>query len=248
MILEDDLKLSEKIKSVVETFDNVTVFVANNIPDGKEITQSVRIDLLISDINLGDPVYTGVDFVRDALMGQPDLLVIFQSDNDDKDFRLELHEDLEYLSYIPKIDVDYERKLKAKVGRALDIISEMEDKVIVFPSKYSTLCIDSKNLLYVKTTDKSKVLVVGHLDKTTKSVQEMEIYGMTLKGVLELVGNDNRILFKIQQSVLVNPRMIKRVDHTAEEVFLDYGDVEFPVGREYKKAVRNVLKSLMGEE
>lgn len=249
MVLEDDLKMSALIKETIEkNFQEVTIYVANSTAEGHEIVKNVKIDILISDINLEDPSYTGVDFVKDILEGQPNLTVIFQSDIDDKDFRLQLHEDVEYLSYIPKIDSQYAKKLIAKVGRAIDIVSEVEDRVVVFPSKYSTLCVDSKDLLYVTTTERTKVLRVGYLDKSSRKPQKTEVYGMTLKSVLELVGENNKLLFKIQQSVLINPRMINRVDHTAEEVFLDYGDLNFPVGREYKKIVRNVLKSLMDEE
>ena len=246
LVLEDDASTSQSISTMIkENFEDSNVLIANNAEAAHEIVKSVRIDLLVSDINLEDPAYTGIDFVKDVLVNNPDLLVIFQSDIDDKDFRLDLHDELEYLSYVTKGDPAYETKLLNKIGRALDIAQEHEVKALVFPSKFSTLSIDAKDLLYVKTTTKRNVLLVGHLSRLNNAHVTDEIYGMTLKGVLEMLGEKSHVLFRVQQGTLLNPSMIKRIDHTAETVSLAYYDLEFTIGREYRKSVRSVLKSLM---
>lgn len=246
LILEDDIKMSELIATAIKgKYKNANLFVANDADKAAEIMNSVRIDIIISDINLGSPIYTGIDFVKDMLVKYPELLVIFQSDIDDKDFRLELHEEIEYLTYVTKDDPNYEHKLLNKVGRALDITQEFEEKALVFTSKFSTLSVDVKNLMYVKTTDKRNVLIVGYLSKLTGAHMVDEIYGMTLKGILEMLGEKKKVLFRVQQGILINPAMILKVDHVAETIRLAHHDLEFSIGREYKQAVRRVLYSLM---
>ena len=246
LILEDDINISQSISTMVKNkFKNASVFVANDADKATEIMNNVRIDILISDINLGTPNYTGIDFVKDMLVKCPDLLVIFQSDIDDKDFRLDLHEEVEYLTYVTKGDANYETKMLNKVGRALDITQEFDEKALVFTSRFSTLSIDVKDLLYVKTTEKRNVLLVGYLSKLTGAHMTDEIYGMTLKSILEMLSDRKKVLFRVQQGVLINPAMILKVDHTAELILLAHHDLEFTIGREYRQSVRRILYSLM---
>jgi len=249
LIIEDNAKDCERVQKILEeNFENfLQIYVATNSHEAFDLAEYVKIDILISDIHLQEDKYNGVDVTKKLLDEYPHMTVIFQSDIVDPQFRLDLHHEIEYLTYVTKIDVDYELKLKNKIGRAIDIILDFPKRNIVFSSSKNSFFVDERNLIAVRTTDHRNVLQVYYIDRRKEYATE-SIYGVSLKSVLDLLSVQRAKLIRVQQSWVINPLMVSHIDHTSEELYLFDGDFHIPIGREYKKCIRAMLKSLIQED
>jgi len=246
LILDDSLNDIKKTSEVIKKYyPDIRIYQAQNTKDAQHILNTTHINIIISDIILTDEPINGDQFIKKIIKQFPHLTIIFQSEVIDKDFRLNLHEDVEYLSYITKNDSLNKEKLRIKIARAIDIYLETTHKKIIFTCNSSTLSVNPNDLIYVKTTEKRNVLEVCYFNNISKKTRKELVYGLSLKNILQLPNVTKNNLIKVQQSWLINPIVIRRIDHSLEELYLIYDDIEVPIGREYRKDIRNTLDYLI---
>lgn len=169
LYIEDEENIKENIKKTLLIFCE-NVFDVENISSAKEILNSNRIDIIISDINLPD--FSGIDFVKELRKIDKTIPVIILSAYTEKSYLLEATK-LKLADYLTK-PIDF----KALHNALYKCVEEILDN-----SRY---VISLKNNINYNVLQK-KIIDVEKNEEILLTSKELDLLDLLIK-------NNNRVL------------------------------------------------------
>lgn len=183
------------------------------------------VDIIFMDIVFEQD--NGIYAVRDIQQKFPDIKIIYLTGY--IDFVRDVFEtDLVYFLLKPIDDA----KFVDALGKAIREIKDNPVEKLTIESKSQIRCIPINRITYVES-DKRKAIV--HMNN------EMITYNKKLNEVQDKLGDS---FLRCHQSFLVNMKHIALIK--SEHIILD-DDAVIPISRKYKKDVRNLFITYMGE-
>lgn len=228
VIVDDEALARELLVTHTDQMENLNVIaVCENALEANEILQKHRVDLLLLDIEL--PVLKGTDFLK-SLSHKPD--VIFTTAY--RDYALDGFE-LDAVDYLLK-PITFRRFFQAiEKFMALQSMRASANQATQTVATHMFVKVNRKQvklqfdqILYLKSL---KDYVEIHLKNKKKHLVKS-----TLSAIVEKLGSD---FLRVHRSFVVNLAQITAFTNHDLEI----GNLEIPLGDQYKTAVLNSLKS-----
>jgi len=233
LTLEDDYETTESLKKHITMLDTESkTFVANSCKDGLDTARKIQIDIFLVDINLiGEE--TGIDFVKKIrqLYHKKTPILIVSSMTEVK-FKLKAFEEFDIIGYIDKPYISEE--VIQKLEDAIEMAKLIDNKKVTFSRKDCNRTYFARHVYAVQRVQKKdrQIKVIVYDEETNTITEEIFKIKENLDEVLDLFAQKNALI-RCHQSWLVNPKKIKAIKYSTEELILPR-DIKIPMGSSYR--------------
>ena len=225
IIIEDQAPAQRLLRRYITSTDYLNLTeVFFNATEALNYINAEKVDLIFLDIHL--PEYSGIDLIK-KLSYKPFVIVTTAFPN----YALEGYE-LDIADYLLK-PISFERFQKAtkkvydlySLKNAVNEKQESSNKTVLVKSGHEQVSLNLNEISYIKS-DGDYTLVI------TKSKKHILTY--TLKYWIENLPSEQFI--QVHRSFIINKGHIQKVNSS----FILINDFEIPIGRKYKKSLKEL--------
>lgn len=228
LIVEDDPNIQKLLSSsICEVNDTTKIYMSDSSLGALKIAKENLIDIFLLDIQLTD--YKGTELAKELReMEQyrytPMIFVTALANE-------ELYAYREIKCYSFLIKPFTKKEVKQAISEAIDYRNHFskKPKTIRIEQKSHIFEYNLKDIIYIESFRKKMVL---HLQTNQNGVTTEEISGYTLKGMLELINDDEFI--QCHKSYLINKRYIVQISKVEEQIVLKNVEQSIPIGNKYR--------------
>ena len=245
LVLEDDLRFSDKIVKLIErqltTISGIEckIETATKVQKALRLKNELKIDIHVIDIDLPGRG-NGFDYLgeiaKDYAEDEPVLPVIMISSYEEDVYKLRALDKFSVIGFIGKSKYNDELAL-SKFKKAVKMIEKCtSDKTVTFSRPGEERTYKEKHvwaITKVSKPNRSKKMLVTIYDEDTGDVIK-EIFSLK-KSLLEVpdLFSEPKSMVRCHKSYLVNPRAI--IGRRGDQLLLRFG-VKVPLGAEYAES------------
>ena len=237
LVAEDRKQILDAIVTLIMNAfgKHVEVITAQSVAQAKEIIEAGLADLFVLDLRFMDG--SGMELVELIRKKYLDNLIIIQSINDDKDFRLEIYEQYDNIKYLTKETVF--AKLIPLLRRGMDQLSSPTRNRIVIKRKRGDIFLDRREICFISRIEGKNDLEVTSWDFVKNDFKYQEINKMSLKYFKENHDPDNLFLF-CERHRLVNREVISETNYAKDYIRIKFKGMklDLSVGGSIRRAFR----------
>ena len=241
LVLEDDLKFSDKIVKLIERQLTVIsgieckIETATKVQKALRLKNELKIDIHVIDIDLpgrGNGFNYLEEIAKDYADDEPVLPVVIISSQEEDVFKLRAFKS-NVIGFIGKSKYNDELAL-SNFKRAIRMVRLISDKMVTFTRSNEKRTYKEKNVWVItRGPNRSKKMLVTIYDEITGEVRTEEFSLKTsLLEVPDMFSNPN-CMVRCHKSYLVNPRAV--VGQRGDQLLLPLGE-KVPLGGEYAES------------
>lgn len=243
LIVESDLKHAYYIKAFLElTYHNIQIYMVETPDAALELIKHISFDIFIIEPQTRGTKYNGIELAIELLAKNRLIQIIFQSHITDLQYRMELHKKFTHSPTILKASLTYNQELKEHVGYSLDFSIMTASRKIIFDKKSNSYIFDIKEIEYIYKIPNEKEIAIHYLDQITQQFKTEFISNIGLTNVLDLL-EVRQDLARVEDKHLINPLMIRRIDHRTGEIIMLSG-ARIKIGKTYRPTIGILLNAL----
>lgn len=207
------------------------VYSTSNVSETLEKVKQVGIDVFVIDINMGDSLVE-LDFIEEIRKTHKWTPIIIVGSIEDMEQKFSAFNELKIFAHIDKPFKN--EQVASELEKALDIAKLINDRTVSFKRKNYIKTYRTKDIFCIQRVPhgKKKILVTSYDETVNEITTESFSIKSSLGEILDLFENENDII-RVHQSWLINPKMIRGLHLTKEELTL-ISNIKVPVGETYK--------------
>lgn len=231
LIVEDELHIQRLLSTCVhEVDDSIQIYVSASSIDALEIAQAHVIDIFILDIQLTD--YKGTQLAKElrAIERYQYTPMIFATALANEE--LNAYREIKCYSFLIKPFTKEE--VKQTISESIDYQNHVggQTKTIRIEQKSHIFEYDLKDIVYIESYGKKMAL---HLLTAQNGVTTETISGYTLKGMLELINDDEFI--QTHKSYIINKRFVVQIAKVKGQIVLKDVQQPIPIGNKFRDQI-----------
>lgn len=231
LIVEDELPIQKLLSSCVrEVDDTIEIYISDSSIGALEIAKEKTIDIFLLDIQLTD--YKGTRLAKElrAMEQYQYAPMIFATALANEE--LNTYREIKCYSFLIKPFTKDE--VKQTITEAIGFRNNFGErtKTIRIEQKSHIFEYDLKDIVYIESFGKKMVL---HLLAAQNAVTTEKISGYTLKGMLELINDDEFV--QSHKSYIINKRFVAQIAKVEGQIYLKYVQQPIPIGNKFRDLI-----------
>ena len=232
LVLDDEPVFRNKLKNLIESMEiESKVLTAGTFDEAIERSKMIDVDVYLVDIDLQSDK-NGINFIQEIKKVQPMSQIIVISGMAEERYKiLQALNDLNALSYIDK---PYKaEEVINRLNMAIEYAKVIDNHTVTFKRQNFIKNYKVRDILCIKRVSggKKKVIIMAFEGVEKISEEEFPIK-ISLSEIPEKFEREDSVL-RCHKSCFVNPKMIRGVDITNNELILPF-DIKVPLGDNYK--------------
>lgn len=228
LVVEDELNIQKLLSSCIhEVDDTAQIYMSDSSLGALKIAKENSIDIFLLDIQLID--YKGTQLAKElrAMERYQYTPMIFATALANEE--INAYREIKCYSFLIKPFTKEE--VKQTISEAIDYRNHFGEqaKTIRIEQKSHIFEYDLKDIVYIESFRKKTVL---HLRTGQNGVTTEVISGYTLKGMLELINDDEFI--QCHKSYLINKRFIVQIAKVEGQIVLKDVQQPIPIGNKFR--------------
>ena len=235
LVLENESALTNKLKNIIGSMEfESKIYSPLSLDEALEQTREGNIDVFVVGINPERPL-AGLDFIREIRKVHQLTPIIMVGSSLNMEQQIISFNEFKVYSYIDKLFND--DLIEKEVESALEVAKLINTRTVSFKRKNYIKTYQTKDIVCIQRVPqgKKKILVTSYDDTVNEITTEAFSIKSSLGETLDLFENDKDMV-RVHQSWLVNPKMVRGLHLTKEELTL-VSNIKIPVGETYKHKI-----------